>query len=516
VVNNEAQLPGCGSIALPVDADQVEAIHPLAATSSVGHTILVQGSDNGGRFAISGITLPPARPQPEPPAPMPLHQNLLAAMQARPFGVEERIRASLVNGRLQVDCAPGDKPAGVLLSGPWYLPRANVALQLAYSGNGAFRWQAADAALAGREKALEMGTIEASGLPGSGRFGLPAALDRATWKQFALVCPANAARLELTSLTLLPAAARVPRRSTWVWNPVDWREPGALFDWARRNGVSQLFVVVPLDGDKVRDPAALAAFVRRARRANIEVWSVDGDPRMVLPAERAATVRRVRAYAAYNASVGRAERLAGMQFDVEPYLLPGYDAAADEWDRRYVELAAALRRAAGTLRLEFVVPYWWAPKSGLLHALAGSADSLAVMDYRTAPDEIYRFAAPFLDWAERHGKRVRIALEAGPVAAETQRRYLRAGDGAPGELLLVHVAGQPVLVLLKEPVANPGAQAFRLHSTNRFDGSATSFHGRTAELLRRLPQLERDFAAWRGFAGIALHELRQSDGTMQR
>jgi len=38
------------------------------------------------------------------------------------------------------------------------------------------------------------------------------------------------------------------------------------------------------------------------------------------------------------------------------------------------------------------------------------ADGLAVMEYRTDPGQIHGFAAPFLDWSARHGKRVHIAL----------------------------------------------------------------------------------------------------------
>jgi hypothetical protein len=509
VASETAQLPGCTSIALGVDLRQVDAIRPLSPGAAVGHTILLQGSASAGRFAVSEVTLPPARPPPEPPAPMPFNANLLDQMQARPFGVEERIHASLAQGRLQIDCDAGNKPAGVLLTGPWYLPQARLALQLAFAGNGAFHWQVADAALASRENALALGGIQASGMPGSARLALPGGFDPATWKHFSIACPPGAASLSLESLALAPLSASAPPRATWVWHPDDWRHPAALLAWARIKRVGELFIVVPLDGDKVRDPAALAAFVRQARHAGVAVWSIDGDPRMVLPGERAATVRRASAYVAYNAAVEPAARLAGMQFDVEPYLLPDDDMDANESDRRYLELAAALRQAAGGLRLEFVVPFWWGRNKDLLRGLAAHADSLAVMDYRTAPDEIERFAVPFLDWAARHGKRVRIALEAGRVAPETQRRYLRADAGAAGELLLVDAAGVKVMVVLRHAqAAAPGADIFKLAATRELDGSATSFYRRRGELMRLLPRLERDFGAWPGFAGIALHELR--------
>jgi hypothetical protein len=69
-------------------------------------------------------------------------------------------------------------------------------------------------------------------------------------------------------------------------------------------------------------PDLLASFVRQAGARGIRVRSVDGDPHMVLTDEVPNMVKRVQAYAAYNAQVAPEARLAGIQFDVEPYLLP--------------------------------------------------------------------------------------------------------------------------------------------------------------------------------------------------
>jgi hypothetical protein len=134
------------------------------------------------------------------------------------------------------------------------------------------------------------------------------------------------------------------------------------------------------------------------------------------------------------------------------------------------------------------------------------------MDYRTDPAQITAFALPFLDWGARHGRQVRIALEAGPIAAETQRRYVRAQAGEAASLFHLRLNGEQVLAVLREPVAaagTPAGGAFRLQSTREIDGSATTYHHDNAALLRLLPALENDFSAWDGaFGGIALHELR--------
>jgi len=496
--------------ALPpgLDPAQVLAVYPLPPEARPEQLILLQGVDQAGRFAISEHTLPPARPAPEPPTPipMPIGVNLLSAMSARGFGVEERVTAALLDGRLRIDCRAGVRPAGVLLQGPWTMPRADVVLQANFSGAG-FALQVADARLAAREAALDLGVLSAA----SKRFVLPPDFDRASWRQWTLLCPAAGGTLVLDALTLAPAAApsgRAPR-SSWIWNAAEWRERGdALLDWAASEGLDELFITVPLADGAVAEPAALAALVRRAGARGVAVTAVDGDPHMVLPEQHGASAARARAYAAYNAAAEAAARLKSMQFDVEPYLLPAALLEPAQRDRRYLELAAALRQAAGSMRLDFVVPFWWDAKPDLLRGLARHADGLVVMDYRTDPAQIMRFAAPFLDWGVEHGKRVRIALEAGPIAPEQQRRYRRLEAGSKGDLLLVQHDGQQLLVLLRTPGTLPGAQAYALAGSRTIDGSATTFHRDKAALTRILPQLEQAFGAWNSFDGMALHELR--------
>jgi hypothetical protein len=519
-VDSQAERAGCASLALPPGV-RVETLFPLAPGEQVERTILLHGRLREGRFAVSEHVLPSSRPAAAAPGPMPLRANLLKleGMQARAFGVEERVRVSREGGRLTVDCGAGSRPAGVLLSGPWFLPRARLRLAASYAGGAGFSLQAADVAHAERESALGLGGLPAhpSASAAALRLPLPDALAREGWRHFVLQCPAQAASLTLDALSLepdplTPLTPEPPARSTWVWKAADWRDHGPrLLDWAAAHRVRDLFITIPFRDDAVQEPGRLAAFVRAAGARGMRVLSVDGDPHMVLPGQQAALARMVRAYAAYNAGAAPDARLAGLQFDVEPYLLPEYGAGKIDWDARYLAMAHTLREAAGGLRLELVVPFWWDGKTVLLDRLAPLVDALAVMDYRTDPAQVLGFAVPFLDWGARHGRQVRIALEAGPIAPETQRRYVRAAAAEPAGLLHLRIGGQQVLALLSEPAAGATADVdrFRLQSTREIDGSATTFHRDKPALLRLLPGLETDFSAWDGaFGGIALHELR--------
>lgn len=503
VVVGPRPLPGCGAAtAVPVAVDDVLAVHPLAGRA--GDTLLVHARGADGPFRIASVEVPAADTR-IARAPLPVGDDLLPLLAARAFGVEERAHVTRDGDALVLRCAAGARPAGAVLSGPWTLPHARADLHWQATGDGTFELAMADAALAARESATPLGDLAA----GDGNARLPAtAFDRAAWRHFTIACPPGAASLRLAALRLVARAAAVPARAAWVWSPDAWRAGARqVLSHAARHGIATLFAAVPVRAGAVQAPAALASFVRAARSAGIAVWAVDGDPRMVLPGEQDATTGRVHAYAAYNRSVADDARLAGVQFDIEHYLLPGYGGAAARLDARYAALAHALRGAAGTLALDFVVPFWWRPGTPMLDALAGAATSVTVMDYRTDPAQARAFAQPLLDWGAVHGKAVRIALEAGPVAAERQRRYVRADAG---DLWVVDVDGQPVLLLLRGARANPLGPAYRLAHERLLDGSATTFHGREAALLDLLPALERHFAAWESFGGIALHELRQA------
>jgi hypothetical protein len=492
----------------------VQALHFLPPDASPGKTILLRGieADKGKSFSVSEHTLVSDQPAPRPQAPMPFGASLLGAMQARTHGNTARVGADIKDGRLYLTCRAGAKPAGVTLLGPWFLPRARAVMQAAFAGEGRFALQVASGASGKSGQSFDLGTLSGEQRVQTTRFDLPEKLDRANWRALSLACPQGAATLRLDALTLQGAAeadAAAAPRATWTWSPNEWRERGAaLLDWAVQQKIGAVFITVPLKDGSVDDAAQLGAFVRQAGSRGIAVSAMEGAPDMVLPASQDAAIARLRAYAAYNASAAEGARLKGVQYHIEPYLVPAHVLPQAQRDRRYLELAARLRQAAGPLALDFVVPHWWADKKALLDGLAKHADILTVKSPRTDPAQIYRLAVPFLDWGVEHGKTVRVALDAGPIGAGVQRRYERRPPGARGDLLVFTLGGQKILLLQQVPAAHGKAQAYALAASQEIDAADASFHSDKGALMRLLPQLERTFGAWESFGGMALHDLR--------
>src|SRR5216684_727764 len=286
--------------------------------------------------------------------------------------------------------------------------------------------------------------------------------------------------------------------------PRSWHADADTAVFGRRAaGADRGFVSVTMAHDRsVADAEALATFIRAAAARGIAVWAVEGDPYAVLPSEREKFRGRAAVLAAFNRSQLAGARLSGVQFDVEPYLVPGYALAPDRWIAVYLDTLAALG-AAARMPVEAAIPFWF-PLDRWGERLAGVVGSVALMDYRTRPDDIERYAAPVLAWGTVHHRSVHIGLEFGPLGAEERRLFRRAPQG---QLWRVPLGGHEALVLLNAPAENPSGPTYALASHRDIAADSLSFHGREAALSELLPALGQAFAPWPSFAGIALHGL---------
>jgi hypothetical protein len=301
-----------------------------------------------------------------------------------------------------------------------------------------------------------------------------------------------------------PAGTRARQRSAWAWQPALWRDrPGALLDRLGQLEVDRVFISVPMAGDRaVAGAQGLAAFIRAAAARHIAVWAVEGDPHAVLPSEREKFRGRAAALAAFNRQQPMGARMGGVQFDIEPYLVPGYTLAPDRWIEAYLDTLAALG-AAARMPVEAAIPFWF-PLDHWGERLAGVVQSVALMDYRTRADDIERYAAPVLAWGTVYHRAVHIGLEFGPLGSEERLVFRRAPQG---QLWRVTLGGRQALVLVRLPAESPSGTAYAQASRRAVAEDGLSFRGREADLPMLLPALGQAFAPWPAYAGIALHGL---------
>ncbi|MEM8766136.1 MAG: hypothetical protein AAGE43_01730 [Pseudomonadota bacterium] len=517
--------PACTNLELSVPADAVRWFGRVSRkkASAVGRGVILQGlvNEDGEGVRISEVIVSDATETEK--AALPLKENLLTALNGRVYGVEERARLTMTGTGLTLECRAGEHPAGVVLRNDRSrLPRVSLELVLTAETTAAFAVGYADGIGHRLEAPKPLGRVTTSGRQ---TFALPASHNSATGDSvpdfaFTLQCPSAAGSLALANLEVTTdPGVRTPERSIWIWRPSEWLENAdALLTELVTLGTPVVYVSVPLADSApgaltVSHPEALAEFIRRAAERRIDVWAVEGDPHAVLPSGQTHFAERARALDAFNAGQPAAERLAGVQYDIEPYLLPEFALDQDAWLAAYVETIAGLKREL-TMPLEVAVPFWWSGLTTgggrLLDRLAPHVDGVNVMNYRTDPVLLQQFAEPFLAWGATEGVAVRIALEAGPIADEDRWHY-RAAES--GRLWLRKIGGEDVLVLLDRPRPSPTGLALSLSHQSQLVGSHITFKGDLTRMQGVMAELELIWSVWPSFAGLALHEYRLAELT---
>lgn len=504
---NTAPGPGCRFVALPVPAGSVRWVGALPQADPPGRDRLVlSGTGRGAGFVPSGALFeePPA-PSPRPNA-LAMDRSLIPALAARTFGVEERAALSRTDEAVTLRCGPGDKPAGLVLDpGRPHLPDgARVTLHWRVAGDAGF-----SAAIAGPES-----DGVAVALPANGTLDQPPPIQEAVRAspRFVLACPASAGTLTLLDLRLASQTpdriAGPPPRAAWAWRSSRWRDaPDGLITEARTLGVDRLFVTVEIEDGAIVQEARFSKFVGLARASGIAVAVVEGDPGMALDEGRATAIRRLGVLAAYQRGATDDRRLAGVQYDIEPYLLPGFQSDPEGILRGWAATLVGLSAAAPQLDLDLVLPFWL-PLHGsaglVMSAINRVAKRVTVMAYRTTPAEILAAAEPMLAWTAFASLPLHVAVEAGPVGDETTRTYGRAETS--DLVLLPQAEGGALVLLLTAPTRLSAThRLYALERENVVPGSRVSFLGDRQRLDEAVAQLSSSLSAWPSFSGFALH-----------
>lgn len=465
---------------------------PVPAVPRPGERLILTGAGDSLRLSILEAE------EAERPLPLPLLTELATRGTARPFGSEQRCRVAVEEGGPAVHCAPGAAPAGMVLALDGSVASgARLVARLRTAGSEGFAAQlVAAGADADAPTALAAGAVD---------LGVGSGVEEA---QLTVVAPPEGGTLRLQSLMLLPASTAPPvetSASAWVWEPAAWLEhPEALVANARARGITRLSITVPVEGGLVAEPEPLARFISLARRSGIAVHAVEGDPHMVEAAGLRRALERARALRTFQRQAPEDGRLAGVEYDIEPYSLPGWSKAPADFEA-WARAVIALAEAAGA-PVDLVVPPWLpgsARGRAFLDKVKPSISGVTAMAYRTDAAAVSVAAQPLLDWGAASGKPVRIALEAGPLADEYEEIFVPAETGT----VAILPGGGEVAQVFAAPTQVPGATMYRSLGRTRVAAGRISFLGDEARMMAVSIELQPAFAAWPSFAGFAFHGL---------
>lgn len=306
----------------------------------------------------------------------------------------------------------------------------------------------------------------------------------------------------------------VPPRSGWVWQPSFWQatpvdsELEKLSAW----GIKSVYIFIPMEEHRVIIEAEkLSQFISNASRKGIRVYAVDGDPTAIMPKYHEIYVRRTQTYVEYNNSISEDARLAGIQYDIEPYSLPGFWLNPEIYYANHVQLLQKLKASATDLKIEAAVPtsYLMNPHAkGLtfLNEIRGLIDTLVVMDYRTDQGKIIAQAKPFLAWGKSSQVPIKVALEVGELDNTELQLFTRAQQGT--FWMIERPQSNTYLGLLfDEDTRNVTGKTYRYVRQLSVPSSKSTFYGQKDQLRAMLPNLESKLAKSTSFDGIALHDI---------
>lgn len=177
-----------------------------------------------------------------------------------------------------------------------------------------------------------------------------------------------------------PAAATPDRGlALYVWDAAD---PDVVA-FARAHGVTHLLVAVPPDVTSAPVLDALRTLVADAHAHGIAVDALGGDPGWV---DRPAWV--VRHWLRPVLATGLFD---GVHLDVEPYVTPAWETDRRAVVARYVAAVERIAAAAGDVRVEADIPFWFDGVRGVTERrldeqVMGVVDGVTVMAYRHRPD----------------------------------------------------------------------------------------------------------------------------------
>ncbi|WP_147274678.1 hypothetical protein [Phyllobacterium bourgognense] len=485
----------------------------IAKSPTEPSSLVIEGSTKDGHFVPERARGDNADALPRL-ALLPFGVNVLSLLDPTVFGREKRVFIKKDGYGLRLICKPGKAPAGSILK-----PRAHRFPQgldqtIAIEGvaRGEFRFAATVAGADAPTTALifprnEMSKMELSlGLNSSG-LNTP----RHDADQIVVLCPESAGKIEIKSIILQPDAkpAKPAILASWVWKPEEWqRKPGEVLAWAKSMQLDRLYLQLDIVSGQVAQPEVLGAFLVEAADLGIAVFAVEGDPGMIRGDGRNNALARTGAISRFQEAATPSGRLAGIQYDIEPYILPAYAfdrrTMWNDWSDTLKQLHALWRG-----KVEVVVPFWLTDDlygQEAIERIRPFISSLAVMSYRTEDQAIVNVSEPWLTWGVLHGVDIVIALENGPIPDEVHRSYVRSETGTAE---LVRFSAADAVVLSDVPVSSKEKMIYRFNHEITVSGSRISFQGKLPTLLATIDRLRSTFPAWRSFSGFALHGLKQ-------
>ena len=218
----------------------------------------------------------------------------------------------------------------------------------------------------------------------------------------------------------------------------------ALLSFCESEGITHIDQHVSIrrakDGSEtVQNAEALAQLITEAAKRNISVNALRGERTMFFEKNHQRAFDQLQALVEFDQGLDEGVHLAGIKYDVEPYLTDEWRAGGEERQTVMTDYLNFLQRArkhldevAPSLELCADVPFWWdkaefqiefgGQTQPLVCHVQDLTDWMAIMSYRTESTDVLRLVEDELAYAKQHDVIDSISPGLNVVAASAKER----------------------------------------------------------------------------------------------
>ncbi|HWD41173.1 MAG TPA: hypothetical protein VG944_20155 [Fimbriimonas sp.] len=235
--------------------------------------------------------------------------------------------------------------------------------------------------------------------------------------------------------------SHVERRALWVWHgqPLiqDNKERAKFYDFlaAPKGNSSARISVIFLSRVGIESPKEfkkIGNFIAQSHERGIRVDYLCGEAYYAAPERHKDGFWQLEYMLRYNRQVPAKSRFDGIQFDVEPYMLPKWPAP--RLVHGYLSFLSGCKRrieeSRQPVQLGAAIPRWFDAKelNGLYRSVLDRVDYAAVMDYVDRAEAFVHDAKNTVAYASLKGKDAWLGAEATELPDEPMATFYKLGN----------------------------------------------------------------------------------------
>ena len=296
----------------------------------------------------------------------------------------------------------------------------------------------------------------------------------------------------------------------WNWETRTWNtSPEQFITKIKSKGINQVYLQLAIENETIKFKEQLSQLLDIAYENQIKIFAVEGSPDMVIGSGLKNAIRRNKIIKQFCSMREDKPCLAGIQYDIEPYVLKEYNQDANHFWQLWNNAIEMLSQSWGD-KIDVVIPFWLLNKD-IDEQIIKNIESFyiskyIIMAYRTNYEDIYHISKDWLTWGDQNEKKIIIALENGLLDEEVQSFYIPIMTNDEVEKFGSN-DNNVILQHKNNPRGDNDVYSNSSHLSARIGNNEISFMGDEEKLFETVRLLENDLAQWRSFDGIALHGL---------